>query len=134
MITVATSGYFNPLHKGHLALLREAKKLGDVLMVIVNNDEQVKIKGSKSFMDQDERAQIIKALRCVDKVYISIDTDGTQRKTLAKLKPNIFAKGGDSTPENTPELALCKAMGTKVVFGVGGGKLQSSSTLKDNVH
>lgn len=129
MKIVCTSGYFNPLHKGHLALLREARKLGDKLVVIVNNDEQVKLKGSKPFMDARERAEIVDALKDVDEVYISVDNDRTVRRTLGMLNADVFAKGGDSTPENTPERALCEERGIEIVYNVGGEKVQSSSTL-----
>lgn len=125
MIKVCTSGYFNPVHIGHIRLMEEAKKLGDYLIVIVNNDEQVKLKGSKPFMKELERCAIIKALRCVDEVVLSIDADRTIIKTLTMIKPDIFAKGGDSTPDNVPEKDICK-----IVYGVGGGKIQSSSWLK----
>ncbi len=124
MVKVCTSGYMNPLHIGHIKLMEEAKKLGDYLVVIVNNDLQVKLKGSKPFMNEKERCDIIRALRCVDEVVLSIDTDRTIIKTLTLIKPEIFAKGGDSTPENVPEKDICK-----IVYGVGGGKIQSSSWL-----
>ena len=126
MKIVCTSGYFNPVHIGHINLFREAKKYGDYLVVIVNNDEQVKLKGSKPFMDENERAEIIKAIKYVDKVILATDKDRTIKETLTRLAPDVFVKGGDSTEENTPELEL----GIKVVFGVGGGKIQSSSWLK----
>ncbi len=129
MITVCTSGYFNPLHKGHVRLFEEAKKLGDYLIVIVNNDKQVALKGSKPFMDENERYEIVKALRCVDHVVISIDEDKTVCKTLEMIRPTIFAKGGDSVPTNVPERETCEAMGTKIVFNTGGDKVQSSSWL-----
>lgn len=125
MINVATSGYFNPLHIGHIRLLEEAKKLGNHLTVIVNNDEQVALKGSKVFMSEIERCQIVKALACVDEVVLSVDNDSTVCKTLTMIAPDIFAKGGDSTPLNVPEQEVCP-----VVFNVGGGKIQSSSWLK----
>jgi cytidyltransferase-like protein len=123
---ICTSGYFNPLHIGHLKLLEESKKLGDYLVVIVNNDEQVKLKGSKVFMNQEERMEIVKAIRYVDKVILSIDTDRTVIKTLSRLNPDLFVKGGDSTENNVPE----KELGIKVLLGVGGDKIQSSSWLK----
>lgn len=125
MKRICTSGYFNCLHIGHILLLEEAKKLGDWLTVIVNNDEQVKLKGSKPFMKEIERCAIIKALRCVDEVVLSIDADRTILKTLTMIKPDIFAKGGDSTPDNVPEKGICE-----IVYGVGGDKIQSSSWLK----
>lgn len=130
MKIVCTSGYFNPLHIGHLRLLEEAKSLGEYLIVIVNNDEQVKLKGSKEFQDEQERMEIVKAIKYVDQVVLSIDKDRTISETLKMIRPTIFAKGGDSTLENTPELYVCNEMGTKVVFNVGGSKIQSSSWLK----
>ncbi len=130
MITVCTSGYFNPLHMGHVRLLEEARKLGDRLVVIVNNDKQVALKGSKPFMNELERCEIVRALGCVDEVVLSLDEDRSVCKTLAMVKPDIFAKGGDSTPDNVPEQSLCDSMGTQIVFGVGGEKIQSSSWLK----
>ncbi len=128
MVKICTSGYFNPVHIGHIRLLEEAKKLGDYLVVIVNNDAQVKLKGSKPFMKEIERCAIIKALRCVDEVVLSIDTDRTIIKTLTMIQPDIFAKGGDSTPDNVPEKGICE-----IVYGIGGGKIQSSSWLKEKI-
>jgi cytidyltransferase-like protein len=128
--TICTSGYYNPLHIGHLKLLKEASKLGDKLIVIVNNDEQVKLKGGK-FMPEDERVEIVKAIKYVDKVVLSIDKDRTVCKTLELIDPDIFAKGGDSTNDNVPELEVCKKKGIKIVFNVGGDKIQSSSWLKN---
>lgn len=130
MKVICTSGYFNPLHIGHIQLLKEAKALGDFLVVIVNNDEQVKLKGSTPFMDEKERIEVIKAIKYVDKVVLSIDKDRTIFSTLTRLHPDIFAKGGDSTPENTPEMELCESLGIKIIFNVGGDKIQSSSWLK----
>lgn len=129
MRIVATSGYFNPLHTGHLRLLKEAKKHGDYLVVIVNNDEQVKLKGSVPFMNQDERVEILKAIKYVDKVVLSIDKDRTVVETLRRINPDIFVKGGDSTEENVPESKL----GISIIFGVGGNKTQSSSWLLKNI-
>ena len=129
MIKVCTSGYFNPLHIGHVRLLEEAKKLGDHLTVIVDNDEQVRLKGSKPFMSEQERCKIVMALRCVDSVVLSVDCDKTIRETLKMVNPDIFAKGGDSVLENVPEREVCKRLGIELIFGVGGGKIQSSSSL-----
>lgn len=130
MKIVCTSGYFNPIHKGHIELLKAARKLGDLLIVIVDNDKQVKLKGSKVFMDQEERMAVVKAIRYVDSVVLSEDNDRTCLKTLKRIHPDIFAKGGDSEEANTPELDMCKKMGIEVVFNVGGEKIQSSSWLK----
>jgi cytidyltransferase-like protein len=132
---VITSGYYNPIHIGHVNLMRDAKKLGDFLVVIVNNDEQVKIKGSVPFMPEAERVEIVKNLKYVDEVILSIDLDsGRQDKSLAFLADKykgseiIFAKGGDSTMENV-ETDTCKKLGIRIVLDVGGGKVQSSSWL-----
>lgn len=137
---VITSGYFNPLHIGHINLIREAKNLGDFLVVIVNNDEQVKIKGSVPFMGQQERIEIVKALRYADEVIMSVDKDATQAQSLelvAKLYPGelYFAKGGDRNAGNIPESEkqICSKYGIKVINGVGGGKVQSSSSLLKNI-
>lgn len=134
---VITSGYFNPLHIGHVNLFRGAKKLGDKLIVIVNNDEQVRIKGSIPFMTQNERMEIIKALGDVDEVFSSIDNGLAIAKSLASIAKKhignelIFAKGGDRYSGNIPESEkkVCQAFNVKIVNGVGGGKIQSSSRL-----
>jgi len=133
---VITSGYFNPLHIGHINLIREAKKLGDFLVVIVNNDEQVKIKGSFPFMPEQERIEIVKALRYADEVILSIDKDVTQAKSLEFMAKKhdgdlYFAKGGDRNANNIPqsERDVCKKYNIKIANGVGGEKIQSSSWL-----
>lgn len=131
---VATSGYFDPLHVGHLRLFREALKLGDKLVVIVNNDGQAKLKKGKAFMPMEERIEILRALACVDEVIPSIDLDRTVCKTLEMLRPDVFVKGGDSTPENVPEKAACDLMACKIIYQVGGEKIQSSSWLINKKH
>ena len=133
---VIASGYFNPLHIGHIKYLRGASLLGSELIVIVNSDGQVRMKGNTPFMSLKERMEIIRELKCVDYVVASIDNDKTQRKSIRFLgeligERNIliFAKGGDSMRENTPELSICKKYNIDVRFGVGGEKIQSSSWL-----
>jgi len=137
---VITSGFFNPIHIGHINLIREAKKLGDFLVVIVNNDEQVKIKGSFPFMPEQERMEIIKALRYADDVVLSIDKDKSVSESLkmvAKKYPGelFFAKGGDRNAANIPEneRMACEEFGIKIINGVGGDKVQSSSQLISSV-
>ena len=132
MKKVAVSGYFNPLHLGHINYLIEASKLGDWLIVIVNNDVQVKLKGSTLFMSQDERCKIIEALKVVDEVCLAVDKDLSVCKTLELLHPDIFAKGGDRDITNIPEVDMCKELGIQLVFKVGGEKTQSSSELIAN--
>jgi len=137
---VITSGYFNPLHIGHINLLRESKKLGDVLVVIVNNDEQVKVKGRIPFMPEQERVEIIKALEYPDEVLLSIDKDESVVQSLrmvANLYPGklFFAKGGDRNINNIPESErkVCRELGIEVVGNVGGEKVQSSSQLLQKI-
>lgn len=127
-IIVAVSGYFNPLHVGHLEMMKKAKKLGDCLVAIVNNDRQVKLKNSVPFLNQIDRTEIVSALKWVDKVFFSIDKDRTVCKSLAKVKPDIFAQGGDRNQGNIPEIDICHRLGIKMVDGLGR-KIRSSSIL-----
>ena len=128
MKVVATSGYFDPLHVGHLECLELAKKLGDKLIVIVNSDLQATLKKGKSFMNEQDRLKIVSALKCVDEVFLSIDKDKTQCESLNHLKPDIFAKGGDRMSNEIPELKICKKLGIKIIDGLGE-KIRSSSNL-----
>jgi HAD superfamily hydrolase (TIGR01484 family) len=131
---VAVSGYFNPLHRGHVSLFAAARALGDRLVVILNSDEQVKVKGSTPFMNETERATVIASLRAVDEVVISVDTDRTVCRTLADVRPHIFANGGDrASARDIPEAAVCERLGIEMVFNVGEPKVQSSSWLLRNV-
>jgi D-beta-D-heptose 7-phosphate kinase/D-beta-D-heptose 1-phosphate adenosyltransferase len=130
-IIVATSGYFDPMHVGHIEYLKLAKKLGDKLIVIVNNDEQAILKKGRAFMPQNERLQIVKELKCVDDVFLSIDKDKSVCKSLEAVKPDIFAKGGDRFSGEIPESTICKNLNIKIVDGLGA-KIQSSSSLIAN--
>lgn len=127
-IIVATSGYFDPLHVGHLECFELSKKLGDKLIVIINNDDQAKLKKGFNFMSEGERARIVKSLKPVDEVFISIDKDATVCKSLEFLKPDIFTKGGDRFSNEIPEAEICRKLGIKMVDGLGK-KIQSSSWL-----
>lgn len=127
---VVASGYFDILHIGHIHYLTEAKKLGEKLIVIVNNDKQSRLKKGFVVMTQKERMEIIKALKPVDYVMPSIDTDGSVCKTLKSIpNPSTFANGGDRFAEDIPEFKLCKRLGIKMVFNVGGGKWRASSSF-----
>tara|TARA_B100000614_G_scaffold228083_1_gene219604 strand:- start:912 stop:1319 length:408 start_codon:yes stop_codon:yes gene_type:complete len=128
MKVVATSGYFDPLHVGHLECLELAKKLGDKLIVIVNSDHQAKLKKGKPFMKEADRLKIVAALKCVDEVFLSIDKDKSQCESLKKIKPNIFAKGGDRTSDEIPESKVCKEFNIEIIDGLGA-KIRSSSDL-----
>ena len=132
---IIVSGYFNPFHKGHVELFEKAKQAGDQLWVIVNSDLQRKLKGSKEFMDENERYIIINAIRYVDKALISIDQDKTQCSTLTYLADNynkdfdlFFANGGDQNIESIPEVHVCREKGIGLLEGLGD-KIQSSSWL-----
>ena len=131
MIKVAVSGYFNPLHKGHLEYLERAKRLGDYLIVILNSDHQVKLKGSVPFMNENERKIILESVVYVDEVFLSIDKDRSVCKSLRAIKPHIFANGGDRLNSEVPEGPICSELGIEIVDGLGE-KIQSSSTLIKN--
>lgn len=132
---VITSGFFNPIHVGHINLFREAKNLGDILIVILNTDEQVKLKGSAAFMPENERLEIIKAIKYIDEVFLSVDKDISVVESIKAVVKRfskdklIFAKGGDRNSGNIPEADICRELGIKIVNGVGGNKVQSSSWL-----
>jgi len=131
---VAVSGGFDPIHIGHIRLFKAAKKLGGKLVVIINNDNWLKKKKGHIFMHQDERKEIIESIEGVDEVVITGHEPNPEdmgvSKELLKLKPDIFANGGDRTPTNIPEAPACKAIKCEMVFSVGqGGKIQSSSWL-----
>ncbi len=133
-IIVAVSGGFDPVHIGHVRMMREAKKLGDKLIVILNNDNWLKKKKGHAFMSQQERKEILQAIRWVDGVVLTghkpDSKDMSVCAELKKIKPDIFANGGDRKFGNIPEVPVCKAIGCKMVFNVGhGGKVQSSSWL-----
>ena len=127
-IRVAVSGYFDPIHVGHLEYLRMAKELGDSLVVIVNNNYKCKLKKGKHFMDENDRVEIVKALRFVDEVFLSVDKDRTVCKSLEEIKPDVFANGGDRATSEVPETPVCKKFNIKMVDGLGD-KIRSSSSL-----
>ena len=131
---VAVSGGFDPLHLGHIRLLKKAKSLGTELVVILNNDNWLKKKKGFVLIPQEERKEIIKSLKWVNRVVITghraNPKDISVNKELKKIRPNIFANGGDRTKKNIPEVTMCKKINCKMVFNVGaGGKIQSSSWL-----
>ena len=131
---VAVSGGFDPVHIGHVRLFIEAKALGDELVVILNNDNWLRLKKSYNFMPEEERKEILEAFRAVDRVILTsheIDTkDISVCREIEMLKPDIFANGGDRKVGDIPEYMLCEKLGIEMVFGIGhGGKVQSSSWL-----
>ncbi len=134
-IIVAVSGGFDPIHIGHIRMFQEAKKLGDELVVILNNDHWLRNKKGFAFMPETERKEIIESIRGVDRVILTDHQPGDERsvcRTLRVLKPDIFANGGDRKPYGNPppEVGVCEELGIKMVYDVGaGGKVQSSSWL-----
>ena len=128
MKVVAISGYFDPLHVGHLEYINMAKKLGDKLVVIVNNNYQCELKKGKPFMDEKDRVTIVSNLKNVDEVFLSIDKDKTVCASLEKIKPDIFANGGDRKNYEIPESVICKKYDIKIIDGLGE-KIRSSSDL-----
>jgi cytidyltransferase-like protein len=128
MKVVAVSGYFDPIHVGHLEYLKMAKSLGDKLVVIINSDYQASLKKGKSFMPEQDRLEIVQALRCVDEVFLSIDKDKSVCKSLEHLKPDIFANGGDRSLEEIPETVVMKKYNIEMVDGLGE-KIRSSSEI-----
>ena len=128
MKKVAISGYFDPIHVGHLEYINMAKKLGDKLVVIVNNNYQCELKKGKPFMDEKDRVTIVSNLKNVDEVFLSIDKDKTVCASLEKIKPDIFANGGDRKNYEIPESVICKKYDIKIIDGLGE-KIRSSSDL-----
>lgn len=132
---IIVSGYFNPIHRGHLEYFNLSKKKGDILIVIVNNDHQRKIKGSKEFMKEDERVLIIENIKCVDKVYLSIDKDRTVIETIKLIHLEMtndynlfFANGGDQNNSTIAEKDICNTLKIGLLDNLGN-KIQSSSWL-----
>ncbi len=135
MKTVIVSGYFNPLHGGHLDMIEAAAKLGDHLIVIVNNDKQQILKKGKIILDEKNRLRLMRALKGVDQVVLSIDEDPTIIKTLemvAEQHPGdelIFANGGDrDSAKEVPEAEVCERYGIEMIFDAGGTDKADSST------
>ena len=135
---IIVSGYFNPIHKGHLEYFNNAKALADELFVIVNNDHQRELKGSKAFQNEEERLIIVSNIKAVDKAILSIDTDRTVCASIKKIAEYYgdtydlgFANGGDQNNDTIPERPVCDEMGIALIDGLGD-KIQSSSWLLKN--
>lgn len=132
---IIVSGYFNPLHKGHIEYFNHAKAAGDELIVIVNNDLQRALKGSKEFQKEQERVFIVSNIKSVDKVYLSIDQDRTVCETIRHIHQELsstyklaFANGGDQNNQSIPEVPVCEELNIDLIDGLGE-KIQSSSWL-----
>ena len=136
---IIVSGYFNPIHKGHIEYFQNAKTNGDKLFVIVNSDFQRALKGSKEFQDENERLYIVENLRLVDKCFLSIDKDRTVVESIKMIFNQFgkeyhlaFANGGDQNNDTIPERPICEELGIELIDGLGG-KIQSSSWLLINL-
>ena len=132
---IIVSGYFNPIHKGHLEYFNNAKSMADKLFVIVNNDHQRELKGSKEFQDENERMIIVSNIKVVDKAILSIDTDRNLCATKKIIAEQFggefelgFANGGDQNNDTIPERSVCEEMNVALIDGLGD-KIQSSSWL-----
>jgi len=125
---VCVSGGMDPIHVGHVRMILEASKFGDVV-VILNSDQWLLRKKGFKFMSWEERAEILRAIRGVVDVVRVNDEDGTVCEALRRIKPDYFANGGDRKNENTPEVSLCLELDIKMLWCVGGEKIQSSSEL-----
>ncbi len=132
---IIVSGYFNPIHKGHLEYFNNAKALANELFVIVNNDHQRSLKGSKEFQKEDERMVIVSNIKAVDKTILSVDQDLTVCETIRMIKNNYgseyelcFANGGDQNNDTIPEKPICRELNIALIDGLGF-KIQSSSWL-----
>lgn len=132
---IIVSGYFNPIHKGHIEYFKNARTNGDELFVIVNSDLQRELKGSKEFQDENERVFIVESLRLVDKCFLSIDNDRTVIESIKMIFDKFgnqydlaFANGGDQNNDTIPERPICEELGIKLLDGLGD-KIQSSSWL-----
>jgi D-beta-D-heptose 7-phosphate kinase/D-beta-D-heptose 1-phosphate adenosyltransferase len=132
---IIVSGYFNPIHKGHLEYFNHAKALADELLVIVNSDLQRGLKGSKEFQKEDERLFIVQNIKAVDKAIISVDKDRTVCESIRTIFEMYgkeyqlgFANGGDQDNNSIPEAPICKELKIQLIDGLGD-KIQSSSWL-----
>lgn len=134
MKIIIASGYFDPIHIGHVEYLKLAKELNGKLIVILNNDKQCEMKKGRAFMEQDERKKILEAIRYVDEVFVSIDKDKSVCESIKNIAEKykdyeiVFAKGGDRFSYEIPEAKICREFNIKIVDGLGE-KTQSSSSL-----
>lgn len=130
---IAVSGGFDPVHIGHIRMIQDAARYGDV-MVIINSDEWLMRKKGYVFMPWKERAEIMGNIKGVTIVTQVDDGDGTVCEALRRHRPDAFANGGDRKEKNTPEMDVCEELGIQMMWAIGGNnKPQSSSWLVDKL-
>jgi len=125
---ICVSGGFDPVHIGHLRMIQEASKYGHVV-VIVNSDDWLMRKKGYIFMPFNERCEILEGFEATGETTNVDDRDGTVCDAIRRIKPTYFANGGDRKTDNTPEMDVCNEVGVELLWNMGGGKIQSSSSL-----
>ncbi len=133
---IIVSGGFDPVHKGHVRMFKESKEIGDYVVTALNSDEWLERKKGKPFMRFEERKEILEAFRYVNEVISFNDYDDTASEAIRKIYDKYnseyeiyFANGGDRKTHNVPEMSICEELGVKMIWNVGGEKIQSSSKL-----
>lgn len=131
---VMVSGGFDPVHVGHLDMFKEAKELGDELVVVLNNDNWLNLKKGSAFMKEEDRKEILESFKFIDRVVITSHESNTKDMSVCRelelLRPHIFANGGDRFADNIPEFKVCRELGIEMAFNIGKkGKIRSSSEL-----
>ena len=138
---IILSGGFDPVHKGHVRMFKDAKAFPAIVVVGLNSDRWIIRKKGKPFMDWNERKEILDVMSCIDSVHLFNDDDDSACDLIRKVKelykdsPEIklyFGNGGDRTDGNSREVDCCNENGIELLWGVGGGKIQSSSDLIKN--
>lgn len=130
-VIVVASGFFDPIHAGHIQYLNQAKELGTKLIVIINSDEQAVLKKGFVLMPLEQRIAIIRALSCVDAIMVAVDKDGSVCESIKALRPHIFAKGGDRFACEIPESKVCNDLKIKIVDGLGDKIFSSRQVVNE---
>jgi len=132
-LKIMLSGGFDPLHVGHVSMIKHAADIGDVIIAL-NSDDWLLRKKGYIFMPFNDRKTILNALRYVHAVVAVDDKDDTVCEAIKKYRPDIFGNGGDRQRNNTPEVTLCKKLEIQTIFNLGDKKIRSSSQLVKEAH